>query len=692
MSLDVHKRIARLREQISYHNYRYHVLDAPLIADAEYDRLLAELRQLETENPHLVTPDSPTQRVGGQPSDKFVKVRHPRPILSLGNAFSAQDALAWWERVSKLLPPDTRVAFVVEPKIDGLTVVLTYRDGALVQGATRGDGEVGEDITSNLRTVRAIPLHIPISPLQSPISNLHPPIPTRLVVRGEAYLPKDKFEALNRSLAEAGDKTFANPRNAAAGSLRQLDPRVTASRPLRLLCYSVVESSTPSAPSPIPELETQWGTLNYLQALGFPVALDISRRFETLGEAVDYCLSWAGRRDALLYEVDGMVIKVDELGVQEALGVVGKDPRGQLALKFPAREATTRLLDVQINVGRTGTLNPVAVLAPVEIGGVMVERATLHNFDDIARKDIRLGDTVIVKRAGDVIPYVVGPVVDARDGSQQPVSIPAACPFCQTPVTADKDKVAIRCPNPDCPGQLDRQVEHYVSRGAMDVEGLGYKIVAQLIDAGLVSDVADLYMLSKDQLLALEGFAEKKAANLLGAIAASKERPLERLIGGLGIVGIGATVAELLANHFGSLDALGAATLEQLQDIEGIGPVTAASIVEWFSRPANRRLIKKLEQAGVKTRAASRRPQAAKSAEGTLAGLTFVVTGTLPTMSREEAEAFIKQHGGKVASSVSKKTSYLVAGADPGGTKYNKAQELGVPIVDEAGLREMAKS
>ncbi len=680
MAAKVEKRIKELHRQISYHNYRYHVLNDPVIADAEYDRLYAELARLESENPRLLSPDSPTQRVGGQPSDKFNKLRHPHPILSLGNAFSAEGARAWWERVSKLLPADTSATFVVEPKIDGLTIVLTYTEGVFNQGATRGDGEVGEEITPNLRTIRSVPLRIPAKP----DAKLVPP--HRLVVRGEAYLPKDKFEELNQALAAAREKTFANPRNAAAGALRQLDPRITATRPIRWLCYSIVETSQP-------EIRTQWDVLHYLDSLGLPVALDVSRQFDTLEKAIDYCLSFAERRDNLPYEIDGMVIKVNELELQAALGVVGKDPRGMLALKFPAREATTQLLELQINVGRTGTLNPVAVLAPVEIGGVIVERATLHNFDDIARKDIRIGDTVTIKRAGDVIPYVVGPVTDLRQGNERPIRAPKLCPFCQTPVAVDEEKVAIRCPNADCPGQIDRQVEHYVSRGTMDIEGLGFKIVAQLIEAGLVNDVADLYALTLEQLLALEGFAEKKAANLLEAIAASKARPLERLIGALGIPGVGSTAAEDLADHYGSIDGLSAATSEQLQEVEGIGPVTAESIVEWFSRPSNQRLIAKLERAGVKMKETRPKKQAAggKQPGGALAGLTFVITGTLPTLSREEAEALVKQHGGKVTGSVSKKTSFLVAGADPGSAKYTKAQELDVPIIDQAKLLEMVK-
>jgi len=677
---DVKTRMAELRQQINFHNYRYHVLDSPLISDAQYDQLVAELRQLEAEHPELVTPDSPTQRVGGQPSEKFLKVRHPRPILSLANAFDADGVRAWWERVRKLIPEGAPLpAFVVEPKIDGLTVVLTYREGVLVQGATRGDGDVGEDITPNLRTVRAIPLRIPT--LYPPPSTLYP-LPSTLVIRGEAYLPIAAFDKLNEELAAAGEKTFANPRNAAAGSLRQLDPKITARRPLSILCYQIVDfQPAPDAP------KTQWETLEYLDAMGLPTARDVNRRFKTLDQAIAYCQAWVAKRDSLPYEADGMVIKIDDLSTQEALGVVAKDPRGAIALKFPAREATTVLRDVAFNIGRTGTINPVAMLAPVEIGGVIVERATLHNFDDIARKDIRIGDTVTVVRRGDVIPYVVGPVTELRTGKEKPIRAPAHCPFCKTPVTRQEGVVAIFCPNRDCPGRLDRQVTHFVY--AMDMEGLGDKIVNQLIDAGLVRDVADLYALTKKQLLELEGFADKKATNLLNTIAASRSRPLVRVIMALGIPGVGSTVAELLAQHFSSLDELARADAEKLQTIEGIGPVTAQSIIEWFSHPPNRELIARLKAAGVRVQEA--KAKAAPAAGGKLAGMTFVITGTLPTMSREEAAAFIKSHGGKVTDSVSKKTSYLVVGADPGGTKYNKAQELGVPMIDEAALRKLAK-
>jgi DNA ligase (NAD+) len=693
---DVETRVAELYRQINLHNYRYHVLDSPIISDAAYDKLVAELRQLEADHPELVTPDSPTQRVGGQPSEKFAKVRHPRSILSLANAFSAEGVRAWWERIRKLLPPSggTPVAFVVEPKIDGLTVVLHYRDGVLVQGATRGDGDVGEDITPNLRTVRAIPLRIPVnvereakSVERGARSGERLAAPATLVVRGEAYLPVAAFEKLNEELAAAGEKVIANPRNGAAGSLRQLDPKITAGRPLSILCYSIVDAQ-PAEAAP----RTQWELLQYLKAMGFPTAEGVNRRFDSLDAAIAYCESWVEKRDALPYEADGMVIKIDDLGVQEALGVVGKDPRGALALKFPAREATTLLRDVAFNIGRTGTINPVAMLAPVEIGGVIVERATLHNFDDIARKDIRVGDTVTVVRRGDVIPYVVGPVTDLRTGKEKPIRAPARCPFCDTPVTRQAGVVALFCPNRECPGRTDRQVAHFVY--AMDMEGLGEKIVNQLIDEGLVRDVADLYSVTKEQLLELEGFADKKATNLLNTIAASKSRPLVRVMMALGIPGVGSTVAELLAQNFSSLDELAAADAEKLQTIEGIGPVTAQSIVEWFGHESNQALVAKLKKAGVRVREA-RAKAAPTTGQGALAGgpftgKTFVITGTLPTMSREGAAAFIKSHGGKVTDSVSKKTSYLVVGADPGGTKYNKAQELGVEMIDEAALRNLA--
>ena len=674
---DIHKRLRELRDQINYHNYRYHVLDDPVISDAEYDRLMAELQALEAKHPDRVTPDSPTQRVGGLVSEKFAKVRHPAPILSLQNAFAGEGVRAWWTRISKLAPAGRQVAFTVEPKIDGLTVVLHYRDGVYVQGATRGDGEIGEDITPNLRTVKAVPLKIPVPRAVGKSKTLT--APDRLVVRGEAFITLAEFEELNRQQAAAGERTFANPRNAAAGMLRQLDSRITARRPITLLTYAIVDASGDTPRS-------QSDTLDYLRALGFPVT-DVARRFDSLDKAIAYSEAWANKRDDLAYEADGMVIKVDDLDLQAALGVVGKDPRGAIALKFPAREATTQLLDVGINVGRTGVLTPYAILQPVVVGGVTIERATLHNFDDIARKDIRIGDRVIVKRSGDVIPYVAGPVAGARTGPEKKIVPPKTCPFSGDPVKRVEGEVAIYCPNRDCPGRLDRQVEHFVGKGAMDIEGLGEKIVQQLIEAGLVRDMADVYALKREDLLELDGFAEKKADNLLAAIAASKPRPLDRLIAALGIRHVGSVAAEALAGQFGSMDKLLKAGEETLTAVDGIGPTIAASIVEWSSSPRHRALVEKLKRVGVNPRLKAE--AAARASTGQLSGRTFAITGAL-SKPRGEIAVQIKSAGGKLTDSVSKKTDYLVVGESPG-SKLTKAQSLGVVILDEAALNKLLK-
>jgi DNA ligase (NAD+) len=665
---NIEKRLRELRDQISYHAYRYHVLDDPVISDAEYDRLFEELKRLEAAHPDRVTPDSPTQRVGAVASDKFAKVRHPAPILSLGNAFHGDEVRAWWTRISKLIPAGRPVAFVVEPKIDGLSVVLHYRDGVFAQGATRGDGEIGEDITPNLRTVKTIPLRIPVPGAKNP-----PKVPSRFVVRGEAYITVAEFEKLNEKQAAAGERLFANPRNAAAGMLRQLDARVTATRPIRLLTYQVVDADGDTPRS-------QWELLKYLKTIGFPVT-DAAKRFDALDDAIAYAEAGSDKRDTLPYEADGMVIKIDDLDLQAELGVVGKDPRGAIALKFPAREATTPLLDVGINVGRTGVLTPYAILEPVNVGGVTIERATLHNFDDIARKDIRVGDRVIVKRSGDVIPYVAGPVVSARAGKEKKITAPKKCPFCETPVEQREGEVAVYCPNRDCPGRLDRQIEHFVGRGAMDIDGLGEKIVQQLIDAGLVRDVADLYLLKREDLLELEGFAEKKADNLLGAIAVSKRQPLDRLIVALGIRHAGSVAAEALAANFGSMDRLLKASGEELTTLDGIGPTIAASIVEWSSNSRSRALVDKLKRVGVNPK---RKVDATSASSGKLSDKTFVITGAL-SKPREEIAALIKAAGGKVTDSVSQKTDYLVVGESPG-SKLAKAQSLGVTILDEKAL------
>jgi DNA ligase (NAD+) len=666
------QRLEELRQQVNYHNYRYHVLDNPEISDAEFDQLLVELRWIEATHPEWVTPDSPTQRAGAAPAERFVKVRHPAPVLSLGNAFDEAGVRAWFERIAKLDGRVLESEFVVEPKIDGLTVVLHYRDGLFAQGATRGDGEVGEDITANLRTLRALPLRIPV---QAGAGEA----PATLVVRGEAFIPIAEFEAMNRRLEQAGERTYQNPRNTAAGALRQLDPALTASRPITLLTYQILAFEDPVQAPPGSEQET----LDYLRKLGFPVAAaQVCRSLEEVLAAYDRL---AEQRDRLSYEADGAVIKLDSLELQASLGFVGKDPRGALAYKFPAREVTTQLNDIGVNVGRTGKLTPFAILEPVEVGGVIVRQATLHNFDYIAEKDIRTGDRVLLKRAGDVIPYVIGPVLAARTGAERLFAPPEFCPTCGQPVEHFEGEVDWYCVNAACPAQLIRNLEHFVSRGAMDIVGLGIKIVEQLVEAGLIHDVADLYTLQKEDLLKLEGFAEKKADNLLQSVEASRTRPLARVLTALGVRGVGEVAAADLAQAFGSLDALMAARLDDLQTVEGIGPNIAQAIVDWFERPGNRQVLDKLRAAGVWPMA----QKAVVTGPAPLAGMTFVVTGTLPAFSREQAKEFIEAHGGKVTDSVSKKTSYLVLGENPG-SKLDKARSLGVPVLDEAGLRALA--
>jgi DNA ligase (NAD+) len=665
---EIRERAEKLREQVRLHNYRYYVLNSPLVSDAEYDRLLNELRRLEAQYPALLTPDSPTQRVGAPPLEAFERVAHPAPILSLDNAFDGGDVRAWLERISKLLPPDSVLDFVVEPKIDGLSVVLHYRDGVFERGATRGDGESGEDVTANLRTVRPLPLRVPVQ-------SEGPAPPPYLVVRGEVFMTLRDFEAFNRGQEERGEKTFANPRNAAAGSLRQLDSSVTTQRPLSLLCYTVVASEG----EPVPP-GTQWATLSYLRSLGFPVD-EHSARFDALEAAVAYCAESADKRDTLPFEADGMVIKVNDLRVAGELGVVGRAPRGAIALKFPAREETTQLLDIGVNVGRIGTLTPYAVLEPVSIAGATIRRATLHNFDYIAERDIRIGDRVVVKRAGDVIPQVVGPIVDLRTGEERVCRPPDRCPVCGEPVESAPEEVAVYCANAACPAQLVRRIGHFAWRGAMDIETLGEKTAELLVAEGLVSDVADLYGLEKEDLLGLEGFADKKAENLLDGIAASKDRPLERVLAGLGIRHVGGVVAQTLARRFRSIDALAAASEEDLAEVEGIGPRIADAVVDWFGRARHQEVVRKLRDAGVRLAAE------APVEEGPLPldGLSFVITGTL-ARSRDEVAALIERHGGKVTGSVSRRTDYLVVGESPGGTKYRKAQDLGVPMIDEARL------
>ncbi len=668
--LNVKAEIKKLQQEINYHNYRYHVMDAPLISDYEYDMMIKKLRSLEGLHPELITPDSPTQRTGASPLDKFSKVSHPAPILSLANAFDQDDLIAWYERIKKLNAAVANSGFVLEPKIDGLTVVLRYENGILVQAATRGDGEVGEDVTQNVKTIKSVPLKIPVQAGK-------PQPPDLLVVRGEVFIMREDFIKLNKNLEENGEKTYQNPRNTAAGSLRQLDPTLTAARPLTILTYAIVQSSGEMPGS-------QWDLIQLLKDYGFPVS-DLCENVENFDQVLDHSNHWVEKRDAIPFEVDGVVIKLNDLRIAEELGFVGKDPRAAIALKYPAREVSTALNDIGINVGRTGVLTPFAILEPVEVGGVIVSRATLHNFDFIAEKDIRIKDRVMIKRAGDVIPYVIGPIVEARTGDEQTWQMPRTCPSCGQEVEHLAGEVAWYCVNAACPAQLVRNLEHFVSRSAMDITGMGIKIVEQLAQSGLVKDAADLYELRKEDLLTLEGFADKKAENLISGISESKDRGLAKLIIGLGIRGVGEVAAADLARKFGNLEELSKATAMQLQLIEGFGPNTAQAIIDWFARPSNKDLIEKLHQLNVWPEKEDRNENVGSNV---LIGKVFVITGTLPTFSREQAKAVIEMYGGKVTDSVSKNTNFLLVGENAG-SKLDKAISLGIAQISEDELKKM---
>ncbi|NJP05609.1 MAG: NAD-dependent DNA ligase LigA [Chloroflexaceae bacterium] len=682
MTADPASQIAHLRQQINEQNYQYYVLDNPLIDDAAYDRLMTELRELEARFPALVTPDSPTQRVGAAPASHFSKVPHRQPMLSLGNAFNHEDLAAWYERVTRLLGDEQHPSFVVEPKIDGLAVTLIYEAGRFVLGATRGDGAVGEDISANLRTIKSIPLT-----LRPPADDS--PLPTRIEVRGEVYMRTDDFDALNRRLVAAGERPVANPRNAAAGSLRQKDPQMTAERPLRFFAYALADSEGVALPADM----GQWDVLQYCKALGFAVNPH-SAFFEQFDAVVAYCDRWMTRRDTLDYEVDGAVIKVHNLEQQRQLGTVARDPRWAIAYKFPAREAITQLTSISINIGRTGVATPAAELAPVELGGVIVRNASLHNADYIRDRDIRVGDYVTVKRAGDVIPQVVGPVVGRRDGSEQVYQFPATCPACGSTLERIEGEAAWRCPNFGiCPAQLVRRVEHFVSRGAMDIVGIGERQAELFVSRGIIRDVADLYRLTAADFEGVEGYGAKRIQNILTAIEQSKQRSLDRLLVALGIRYVGSVAAQSLAGTFGSIDSLMQATPDEIEAIDGIGPVVAKSVVDVLQRVDTRQVIEKLRTAGVTMTAPVTAAAARTSATSTLplAGQTFVLTGTLPTLSREAAAELIQQYGGKVTTSVTRKTSYVVAGAQAG-RKLTTAQQLGLAILDEADLLQLMQS
>ncbi len=662
------ERAAELRDEIAAHDHRYYVLDDPVVGDDEYDALMRELREVEEANPDLITPDSPTQRVGGRPGDRFEQVRHAEPMLSLGNARGAEEFRAWEARLhNRLRSLDIQpqaLRFVSEPKIDGLAISLTYRNGRFVRGATRGDGVIGEDVTRNLRTIEAIPHEIE-------------DVPELVEARGEVYLPRSAFAELNERRAAEGESTFANPRNAAAGSLRQLDPSVTADRPLSIWCYGL------SAMRGL-ELSTHVDELAWLRDRGFKVNDEIAAH-ETADEVVARCEWWEERRESLDFEIDGVVVKVDQRSLWRELGVTGREPRWAVAWKFPPITATTALNRIVWNVGRTGRLLPFAMLEPVQVGGVTVSTATLHNEEDLTRKDVREGDEVVVTRAGDVIPQVISPLIQRRKGRRlRKPRPPKKCPMCGTPTVKPEDSVWTICPNRrGCPGQNFQLVKHF--RGAMDIEGLGEKNAMRFLDEGLITDPASIYDLAAERLAELDRFGEQSAQNLISEIERSKQRPFGIVLYALGLPGIGYVNAQALAEHFGSIDALLAAEPEEIEQVEGIGPVLANALTEELSDEGVVELIDRLRERGLRFELdeSERRPEG-----GPLDGKTFVLTGTLPDLTREEASSLIKRAGGKVTGSVSKKTDYVVAGDSPG-SKLAKAEELGVDVVDEEGLRKL---
>jgi DNA ligase (NAD+) len=664
---DAKLRADELRAQIAYHEHRYFVLDDPEISDAEFDELMERLRRIEAEHPEMITPDSPTQRVGGAPVETLGIVEHRLPLLSLASAFSGDDLVAWHRRVGNLIERDS-FAMTCEPKIDGLAVALVYEGGLLHTAATRGDGQRGENVTQNIRTIRSIP------------RRLKGDLPARFEVRGEVYMTKSGFERLNEERGEQGLPLFASPRNSAAGSVRQLDPSITAGRPLDMFVYQVGWQE--GGPPP----RSHGEALEWLASLGFRVNPHIAR-FASIDEVHAFASGWVARRDSLDYEIDGIVVKVDEIALQRQLGVVGREPRWAIAYKFPPTQATTALLRIDVNVGRTGTLNPFAVLDPVKIAGATVKLATLHNEDDIRRKDIRVGDTVIVQRAGDVIPQVVGPVVSKRTGNEKRFKMPKRCPVCRTEVRRNPGEAAYVCPNRQCPAQRMRLIEHFVGRGAMDIDGIGESLAHLLMRNGLIADGADLYRLHerRDELLQIERLGEKSVDKLLASIEASKRRPLRQVLVALGIRHVGGEVASMLANHFGSIDALMDASVDQIEEIPGTGLVIAESVREFFALPENRAIVEKLRAAGVNLR-----EESGGAREGPLNGLTFVVTGRLERLSRNEAESLIKRNGGAVGSSVTRKTSYIVVGEEPG-SKLAKAEQLDVKALDEDAFVELLR-
>lgn len=659
-----HDEIQKLREQLHYHNYRYYVLDDPEISDSEYDQLLRRLQQLETENPDLVTPDSPTQRVGAEPLSAFEKVVRTNPMLSLANAMDDAEIREFDQRIKRFLDldPGGQIEYVCEPKFDGLAVELEYENGRLVRGSTRGDGTTGENITQNLRTIRSVPLRLTGDLI----------LPQRVVIRGEVLMLTADFKKLNEFQLENAGKVFANPRNAAAGSLRQLDARITAKRSLSFFAYQIGEATGHS-------FKTHFSTIEQLRAWGFKVT-DLCRVVTHVEAAIAYQHDLEKQRNSLPFEIDGTVIKVNSIPMQIQLGQIARSPRWAVAAKFPPNQATTVINDIIVQVGRTGTLTPVAIMEPVEVGGVTVTRATLHNQDEIDKKDVRLGDTVVIQRAGDVIPEVVKVIESKRRPDSHPFQLPPSCPVCGSPVVRVAGEAAHRCSNVSCPAVVANSIAHFVSRAAMDIDGLGGKIIEQLLAENLIKDVADLYHLTFDKLVALERFADKSAQNLLASIAASKQTTLWRLIHGLGIHGIGESSARLLADRFRTIENVQQATGDDLVEIDGIGPIMARTIVDFFAAPANRDLVERLIAAGITYDIPTEKP--GDTDQLRFSGMTFVLTGTLQAMTRDEAKAKLEALGGKLTGSVSAKTNVVVAGEKAGG-KLARAEQLGIETWDE---------
>jgi DNA ligase (NAD+) len=660
------QRAAELRQELERHNRLYYVDDEPEVGDDVYDELLDELRAIEADNPELRTPDSPTQRVGAPPLDRFAQVEHHEQMLSLGNARNEEELRAWENRLANHLKrldiAASEFSYTTEPKIDGLAISLTYEDGVLVRGATRGDGRIGEDVTQNLRTIGSVPLRIPDAP-------------ELIEVRGEVYLPIAAFKALNERRAEAEEPTFANPRNSAAGSIRQLDPALAAERPLSTWSYGIGAVRGLDLPTHMDEVE-------WLRERGFKVNPDTDHHQGVEG-VVERCHWWEGRRETLDYEIDGVVVKVDEKALWRELGVVGREPRWAIAWKFPPTTATTTMKEVVWNVGRTGHLVPFAMLEPVHVGGVTVSTATLHNEEDLARKDVRNGDEVVVMRAGDVIPQVVSPKLPRKNKSARKPRPPKKCPNCGTETVKPEGAVFSICPNrTGCPGQSFQHVKHFVSKGAMDIDGFGEKQAMRFLEEGLIADVGDIYDLTEERLVAMDRFAEVSARNLIAAIEGSKQRPFKRVLYALGLPGVGYVTAEALADHFGSIDALHEADPERIEEVEGVGPIMAVQIAESLADEPTWALVEKLKEKGLRLEADESERRAA---DGPLQGKTVVLTGTLPELTREEAAALVKASGGKVTNSVSKKTDYVVAGDSPG-SKLEKAQSLGTEVLDEDGL------